>query len=133
MCIRDRKKVLIVALGLIASCNSTQKTVTTATKSVTNKAVNPIPYAETITEDELKEHLYIYASDEFEGRETGKPGQKKAIEYLKKQYENLGVPAAQGDGNYFQKVPLENARVVFLPIASDILLQTDFSVVPEIT
>lgn len=105
------KKVLIVALGLIASCNSTQKTVTTATKSVTNKAVNPIPYAETITEDELKEHLYIYASDEFEGRETGKPGQKKAIEYLKKQYENLGVPAAQGDGNYFQKVPLEIGKV----------------------
>ena len=28
-------------------------------------------YASSITADELKEKLYIYASDEFEGRETG--------------------------------------------------------------
>ena len=48
---------------------------------------NIIEYADTITQDELKDHLYIYASDEFEGRETGEPGQKKAIEYIKKQYE----------------------------------------------
>ena len=30
-----------------------------------------VAYGSSITENELKEHLYIYASDEFEGRETG--------------------------------------------------------------
>ena len=106
------KKVLFVALGLVAACNSSQKTVSTTTEAENPvKEVSPVSYAETITEDELKEHLYIYASDEFEGRETGKPGQKKAIAYLKKQYEALGVPPAQANGDYFQKVPLEIGKV----------------------
>ena len=64
-----------------------------------------VNYAKTITEDELKQHLYIYASDEFEGRDTGEPGQKKAVEYLKNEYEKLGIPPVI-EGNYFQNVPL---------------------------
>jgi hypothetical protein len=64
-----------------------------------------VKYAETITQEELKEHLYTYASDKFEGRETGEEGQKKAVEYLKKQYETLEI-ASVIEGNYFQTVPL---------------------------
>ena len=39
-------------------------------------------YMNTITVEELKEHLYFLASDDFEGRETSKPGQKKAAAFL---------------------------------------------------
>ncbi|MDB3914155.1 peptidase M28, partial [Flavobacteriaceae bacterium] len=42
-----------------------------------------VNYGSSITQEELKEHLYIYASDEFEGRDTGDPGQKKAVNYIK--------------------------------------------------
>ncbi|WP_394972281.1 M28 family peptidase [uncultured Croceitalea sp.] len=105
------KKVFLITLGLITACNSSQKAVSTATSENSTKEADPVTYAETITENELKEHLYIYASDEFEGRETGKPGQKKAIEYLKKEYISLGIPAAQTNGDYFQKVPLEIGKV----------------------
>lgn len=66
---------------------------------------NIVDYASTITQEELKDHLYIYASDEFEGRDTGEPGQKKAVDYLKKEYEALGIPPVI-EGNYFQNVPL---------------------------
>lgn len=104
------KKIFLLASLVIASCNSSQKTISTNT-IVPVKEPNPITYAETITEEELKEHLFIYASDDFEGRETGKPGQKKAISYLKKHYEALGIPAAQPNGDYFQKVPLEIGKV----------------------
>ncbi|MEP3383922.1 MAG: M28 family peptidase, partial [Flavobacteriaceae bacterium] len=103
------KNMILVCLVLVCSCNTSQKTV--AETPVKTDAVNPMTYAGTITQDELKEHLYIYASDEFEGRETGKPGQKKAIEYLKKQYMSLGIPAAKKDGDYFQGVPLQVANV----------------------
>lgn len=68
-----------------------------------------ISYGSTITQEELKEHLYIYASDEFEGRDTGEPGQKMAVEYLKKQYEQLGISPLI-EGNYFQNVPLSIAK-----------------------
>ena len=37
----------------------------------------------------------------------GKPGQKKAVEYLKKHYVNLGIPSPLGKSDYFQEVPLE--------------------------
>ena len=36
-------------------------------------------FAKTITADDLKEYLYVYASDEFEGRNTGEAGQKKLL------------------------------------------------------
>ena len=52
-------------------------------------------YASSITADELKEKLYTYASDEFEGRETGDKGQKMAVEYLKNIYTELAISAAK--------------------------------------
>ena len=117
------KNIALVVLGLLLSCNGTQKTVSETSQPI--KEVNPVTYAETITQDELKEHLYTYASDEFEGRETGKPGQKKAVEYLKSQYEALGIPAAKEDGDYFQQVPLEVSNV---PEGSLVLNGTPFEI-----
>ncbi len=110
------KKLIILAIGLAMSCNSSQTTVSDGDKNAVSKSTNtPETFAETITESELKEYLYTYASDEFEGRETGKPGQKKAVEYLKTQYEKMGIPAAQKNGDYFQKVPLQVSQ---LPVGS---------------
>jgi len=104
------KIILFVIIGLGLSCNSSQKMMVENTQgSVGQKG--PIYYAETITENELKEHLYTYASDAFEGRETGKPGQKKAVAYLKSEYMKLGIPAAKGADDYFQNVPLETSQV----------------------
>ncbi len=103
------KKISILALGLVFACNSTHKTVPASEQAQTS--VDPQVFAQSITEGELKEHLYTYASDEFEGRETGTPGQKKAIAYLRSHYESLGIPAAKKDGDYFQKVPLEISKV----------------------
>tara|TARA_R100000935_G_C2819484_1_gene159010 strand:+ start:283 stop:1305 length:1023 start_codon:yes stop_codon:yes gene_type:complete len=67
--------------------------------------VNPMNYAEGITSKELKEHLYIFAGDDFEGRETGEPGQKKAAEYLKKEYKSLEIVSPIGGDDYYQEVP----------------------------
>lgn len=63
-------------------------------------------FAKSITEKELKEHLYIYASDEFEGRDTGEPGQKKAVEYLRNYYKSIGVEPGDLEGDYFQEMTL---------------------------
>lgn len=106
---RRMKKLSLLVLGLAFACNSSQKTVSEAPQP--KPMVSPVSYAETITQEDLKEHLYTYASDEFEGRETGTPGQKKAVEYIKAHYESLEVPPAQSNGNYFQKVPLEVSKV----------------------
>ena len=56
--------------------------------------------------DELKEKLYKYSSDEFEGRATPSKGQDLAVEYLVNHYKNLGIPSVKDD-SYLQAVPLQ--------------------------
>ena len=56
-----------------------------------------VDYAESITEAELKAHLYTYASDEFMGREAGTEGETLAINFLKDYYESTGVSAGSTD------------------------------------
>lgn len=63
-------------------------------------------FAKTITAKELKELLYVYASDYFAGRDTGKNGQKIAVDFLKSFYEMNGIVAAKGTDDYFQKMIL---------------------------
>lgn len=62
-------------------------------------------YAATITAGDLSKHLHILASDTFEGRETGMPGQKRAAEYLADHFKNIGIPPLPVSG-YFQPFPL---------------------------
>ena len=64
-------------------------------------------YAMTITEQDLKDHLYVYASDEFEGRDTGAPGQKKAVEYIRNFYKSIDVSPGDPDKDYFQPMSLK--------------------------
>ncbi|WP_419867830.1 M28 family metallopeptidase [Chryseobacterium sp. CT-SW4] len=60
-----------------------------------------------INADELKKNLYVIASDEMEGRDTGSPGQKKAGLYIVNYYKNLGISYPKTLGSYYQKVPAE--------------------------
>ncbi|PZD79224.1 M28 family metallopeptidase [Mesonia sp. K7] len=92
------KYLLLIPAFAVCACNAPKKTVTAT-------AVNPENYANTITSQELKDHLYTFASDEFEGRDTGEEGQKKAAQYIKNYYEKeaIGSPIAEGD--YFQEIP----------------------------
>jgi Zn-dependent M28 family amino/carboxypeptidase len=64
-------------------------------------------YAATITAKELKEHLYVYASDYFQGRETGTIGQKRAVDYIQNFYITAGIKAAKGTTNYLQAMELK--------------------------
>ena len=63
-------------------------------------------FANTITTQELKEHLYVYASDYFGGRETGTKGQKIAVDFLRAYYIRQNIPPALGTELYFQKMKL---------------------------
>lgn len=102
----------ILAAGLlIVSCGSSNQ------KAANKAPVDPTIYGNTITSDELKEMLYVYASDEFEGRDTGAPGQKKAVEYLKDHYVKMGIPSPLSGDDYFQEVPLEKQKTPEIEMA----------------
>jgi len=58
-------------------------------------------YSTTISAEKLYEYLSILASDDFEGRETTKPGQKKAAKYLSSELEKENIKSPLKEG-YFQ-------------------------------
>lgn len=66
--------------------------------------------ANTITSSELKDHLTIIASDEFEGRETGTEGQRKAADYIANQFKSMGLPAIGEENSYFQSIAFTRER-----------------------
>jgi Zn-dependent M28 family amino/carboxypeptidase len=72
-------------------------------KSVEN--TEPTAFMNTITSDQLKTKLYIVASDEMEGRDTGSKGQKKAGKYLIGQYKKSEISFPKGAKNYYQPIP----------------------------
>ena len=77
-------------------------------------------YGSTITNEDLKAHLSVLASDEYEGRETGQPGQKLAAEYIKNYFKELGLTPGN-NGSYFQHFPLEvkDPRNVFITVSGN--------------
>ncbi|CAM1352719.1 M28 family metallopeptidase [Tenacibaculum insulae] len=98
------KKLLYIASTIaFVACGASKET-----QSVDKNDANvdyAAKYAQTITAKDLGKHLFVYASDEFEGRDTGEPGQKKAVNYLKDFYVNTGLKSPLGGSDYFQKVP----------------------------
>jgi len=70
--------------------------------AIAQKNEDAIKYANIITENALKEKLSIIASADFEGRETGTIGQKKAAAYIEGQFKKFGLKP--GNGNSYQQV-----------------------------
>lgn len=88
------KKILTIVLGLGTLVSWAQQ------DSIALK------YSSTITAEDLRTHLEIIASDAFEGRETGEPGQKKAAAYIRDYFASLGIEPCV-DGSYYQEYPLK--------------------------
>lgn len=106
------KKLIIplFAAVLLTSCGASKVSKEMAGSSVAspktyNKAFQSA-YKEIKAED-LKKNLYVIASDEMEGRDTGSPGQKKAGEYMINYYKSLGISYPKALGSYYQKVPAD--------------------------
>ncbi len=66
-----------------------------------------IRYSKLVSSENLKKNLYVLASDEYEGRETGQKGQKMAAEYIMNQFKEYGIPEISGlTKGYYQTFPV---------------------------
>ena len=92
-----------------------------------------VRWAETITAEDLSNHLYILAADSMEGRETGKTGQRKAADYIAAQFQAMGLEPV--NGSHFQEVPLKVSQLKggLLDIAGNkMMFKDDFVPYPGI-
>lgn len=62
-------------------------------------------FSSEINPADFSELVKTLASDEFEGRGPGTPGEDKTVEYLQAQMKRIGLKAGNGD-SYFQTVPM---------------------------
>ncbi len=95
----------LVLVGSCASLSHKEKMQAIADNIEIAKPDHIKTYSQTITSRELKEHLYLFASDEFQGRKTGSPGQKKGVNFLKDYYISQEIPSPYPDSSYFQIIP----------------------------
>jgi Peptidase family M28 len=63
-------------------------------------------HANRIDEDDLRPHIKILASDEFEGREPGTEGERKTTTYISQQWQKAGLKPGASDGGWLDAVPL---------------------------
>ena len=61
---------------------------------------------DSIKPDQILEHIKVLASDEYEGRGPGTPGEEKTVAYLTAQFQKMGLKPGNPDGTFVQAVPL---------------------------
>lgn len=120
------KKILILLLIVSAySCKTAQ---------AVGDNSDPTKYMKAISEKDLKKMLYIVASDEMEGRETGSQGQKKAGLYMIGQYKKSGISFPKGASDFYQPVPasfINAKRNLNLPDSENIWAYIEGSEKPD--
>ncbi len=90
---------------LFVSMTGTAQEMTKAASDFQLTAPNdPVPFAETISQEDMKGILTILASDEMEGRETGTPGNDKASKFIAGKLAEMGIPKVDKLDGYFQKI-----------------------------
>ena len=96
---------------------ATAAVVLIATVSVL-RAADPVPLRSLPAIDPavVLGHVKALASDAFEGRAPGTPGEEKTVAYLVDAFKKLGLKPGNPDGTYVQKVPLVGITPTAAPL-----------------
>lgn len=65
-----------------------------------------VAFANAISEDDLRPHIAVLASDAFEGREPGTEGEAKTTAYISAEWQKAGLKPAATNGSWFDPVKL---------------------------
>src|SRR5271156_7257531 len=63
------------------------------------------PPSTDIDETMFRDRVRVLASDDFEGRKPGTPGEEKTVAYLVEQFRKLGLKPGNGE-SFLQQVPM---------------------------
>jgi len=99
-----KKLVYITLMSAVIACSGSKEIIKAPSASIYD-------FDKTITMEGLKSDLTIIASDEFEGRETGEEGIRKATDYITKRYEAIGLTPVGDNGTFEQSYDLNSPSV----------------------
>jgi Zn-dependent M28 family amino/carboxypeptidase len=92
--------VLVIALS---ACDRAPPTSTAQTDIPAPAAAHA--FHDAIDPGDFAEHVRTLASDAFEGRGPGTPGEDKSVDYIKAQFQRIGLQPGN-HGEWFQTVPM---------------------------
>lgn len=101
--------LLILLSVLFFSCNESSREVAETPdnkENITADTINLRAALQQIDSMELLMHTRALASDAFEGRGPGTVGEDSTVNYLTRQFKQLGLQPGNPDGSYVQKVPM---------------------------
>jgi Zn-dependent M28 family amino/carboxypeptidase len=96
----------LAAAIALAACNREAPAPAAPAPEAPAAAASAHAFVPDIAAPDFAQMVKALASDEFEGRAPGSPGEEKTIEYIKAQYERIGLQPGGGDGTFFQTVPM---------------------------
>ncbi|GAB5488217.1 MAG: M20/M25/M40 family metallo-hydrolase [Parasphingorhabdus sp.] len=79
-------------------------------------------HAEQITEADLRQHIAVLASDEFEGRNPGTEGENKTVNYIASEWSKAELQPAGSGGSWYEPVALVERK----PTGSSAIFSVDF-------
>lgn len=102
--IKIKKALFLLGCTLLslASCKQASEKSSTSPDSLSVKAIN---------DSSLTHYLSVIAADSLAGRKPFTNGETKTINYLKTEFEKLGIEPGNGD-SYFQEVPMVEIKSV---------------------
>ena len=95
----------LAAASALAACKPATPPADTAAPATPTPATSAHAFAADINAADYAELVKTLASDEFEGRGPGTPGEEKSVEYIKAQFERAGLKPGN-NGDWFQTVPM---------------------------
>ena len=97
--------LLCAGTALLAACNR-EPAATPAPAAATPPPAAAHAFKGAIDADDFRTLVTTLSSDEFEGRAPGSAGEDKTVEYIKAQYERIGLKPGGENDSYFQTVPM---------------------------
>ena len=101
-----RLSLFFLLPALAIACQANRTAVTQSTPPATRPAAPAVAPEQSTTPAALLTHIRTLASDEFEGRAPGTPGEDRTIHYLVDQFKTIGLQPGNPDGTFIHGVPL---------------------------
>jgi Zn-dependent M28 family amino/carboxypeptidase len=101
--------VVLLCAALVPACSRSAEPpppASTAPAATAPAAKVPLDSLPKVEAAPILEHIKVLASDEYEGRAPGTPGEERTVSYLTAAFQKIGLKPGNTDGTYIQKVPL---------------------------
>jgi Zn-dependent M28 family amino/carboxypeptidase len=91
---------LVVLLFALSAAQTAPK------QAKSSSTAAPQAALQSISADRMLQNIKTLSSDEFEGRGPGSRGEERTVQFLEKQFKDIGLEPGNPDGTYIQKVPM---------------------------